>query len=221
MKKFGFFIVLAILLFLVPVTLLRTTSLALALKSPANLTNYIQRFFGLTAFTLLFIQLILGAFMKMWTQKIGPWIFKFHLIEGGLVYTLALAHPVFFMLFNHFAGNGWNPYFVFINACLLCKAPIYYYYTLGMVSFWLLTLTVFAGIFRSANLWFKANWRKLHVVNYVVFLLVGLHGFLIGTDFKVQPFYSFALIAYAIVVGIVIFIEIPRLYKNFRSWLKD
>ncbi|MCX6704613.1 MAG: hypothetical protein NTZ07_04195 [Candidatus Woesebacteria bacterium] len=50
-------------------------------------------------------------------------------------------------------------------------------------------------------------------------MLVGLHGFLIGTDFRVQPFYSFAIIAYAIVVDVVAFIEIPRLYKNYINWI--
>ena len=159
--------------------------------------------------------------MDKLTKRLGGWIFKFHVFEGGLVYTLALAHPLFLILFNHYVGLGWDPYRVFINACLLCQTPLEYYYTLGMISFWLLTVAVFTVIFRKATPWLKANWRKLHVLNYIVFLLVGAHGFLIGTDFRVQPFYSFAIIAYAIVAGVVVFIELPRLYKNYISWLKN
>ena len=34
-------------------------------------------------------------------------------------------------------------------------------------------------------------------------------------------FYSFAVVAYALVAGVVIFVEIPRLYKNYRNWLKS
>lgn len=221
MRKVIFFIIWAGLLVLVPITILRTTPMALALKYPANLTNFIQRFFGLCAFTLLFVQLFLGAFMSVWTKKIGAWIFKFHLFEGGLVYALVLAHPLFLILFNHFAGIGWDPYRVFINVCLLCETPLLYYYTLGIISFWILTVTVFAGIFGQDTPWLRKNWRKLHVLNYVAFLIVGLHGFLIGTDFRVQPFYSFAVVAYVLVVGVVIFVEIPRLYKNYRNWLKS
>jgi DMSO/TMAO reductase YedYZ heme-binding membrane subunit len=67
----------------------------------------------------------------------------------------------------------------------------------------------------------RLNWRKLHVLNYLVFLIVGLHGFLVGTDFKVQPYYSFAIVAYAIVAGIVLLIEVPRLYRNYMSWLRS
>jgi len=219
MRKFIFFVVWAILLLLVPVTILQTTPLAFALKNHVTLTNLIQRFFGLAAFVLLFVQLILGAFMSRWIEKMGEWIFKFHLFEGVLIYFLVLLHPIFFMIFNHFAGSGWNPYAVFVNVCLLCKTPLDYYYTLGRISFWLLTVVVLASIFRKATPWLRANWRKLHVFNYVVFLLVGLHGFLTGTDFRIQPFYLFAIISYTIVACVVIFIEIPRLYKNFRSWL--
>ena len=221
MKKIIFFVILAILLLLVPVTALHTTPLALVLKNNATLTNYIQRVFGLSAFILLFEQLILGAFMDNLTKKLGGWVFRFHVIEGAIVYFLVFLHPLFLIIFNHFIGAGWDPYRVFINACLLCQTPLEYYYTLGIVSFWLLTIAVFAGLFRHANPWLKANWRKLHVLNYVVFLIVGAHGFLIGTDFRTQPFYTFAIMAYAVVVGMVVFIELPRLYKNYRSWLKS
>jgi hypothetical protein len=220
MKKVIFFAILAGLLLLVPVTALHVTPLALVLKNSATLTNYIQRILGLTAFTLMFVQIILGAFMDKLEEKLGDWVFRYHVIEGIIIYSLALMHPLTFMIFNHFTGAGWNPYLVFINACLLCRTPIYYYYTLGMISFWLLSITVFAGLFRKATPWLKANWRKLHVMNYAIFLIVGAHGFLIGTDFQYQPFYTFATIAYAIVVGVVVFIEIPRLYKNYINWIK-
>ena len=153
------------------------------------------------------------------TKWLGEWVFNFHIWDGIIAYILIFLHPLLLVFFNHFAGVGWDPYAVFINACLLCKTPMEYYYTLGMIAFWLLTLTVFMGIYRNYNLWFKRNWRKFHVFNYVVFLVVGLHGFLIGTDFKVQPFYSFAILASLTVTGIIIFVEIPRLYRNYISWL--
>jgi predicted ferric reductase len=221
MKKFVFFVIWIIFLLLIPATILRITPLSIALKNHVTLTNFVQRFLGLAAFTLLFVQLILGAFMEYWTEKLGAWIFRFHIFEGILIYSLALLHPIIFMAYNHYVGAGWNPYAVFINVCVLCQTSLDFYYTLGIISFWLLTLTVFAGLFRAANPWIRLNWRKLHVLNYLVFLVVGLHGFLVGTDFKVQPFYTFAIVAYAIVAGIVLFIEFPKLYKNYMNWLRS
>ena len=219
MRKVIFFALLSFFLILIPVTVLRVTPLELALKSPANLTNFIQRILGLTLFTLLFVQVLLGAFMTKFTNKLGEWIFNYHVIEGLTIYTIAFLHALSFMVFNRFTGSGWNPYFVFVDICLLCQTPIDYYYTLGRISFWLLTVTVFAAIFRKTNPWMRENWRKLHVINYAVFLIVGAHGFFIGTDFRSLPFYLYAIVSYAIVTGVVMFIELPRLYKNYMAWI--
>ena len=52
-------------------------------------------------------------------------------------------------------------------------------------------------------------------------MVVGLHGFLAGTDFKIQPYFSFAIIAYTVVAGVVLFVEIPRLYKNYINWIRS
>ncbi|MGA3291990.1 MAG: hypothetical protein ABSC49_02450 [Candidatus Microgenomates bacterium] len=221
MRKYIFFTIWIILLVLVPLTIFQTTPLAAVTKYPVTLMNFLQRFAGLIAYILLFEQIVMGAFLPRLIDKFGEWIFNFHILQGKLVYLLVLAHPVFFMFFNHFAGAGWNPYAVFINACLLCDTQIGYYYTLGMISFWLLTVTVFAVVFQNTSPWLRKNWKKMHVVNYIVFLLVGLHGFLLGIDFKVQPFYTFAVLAYVVILGIVVFIEIPRLYKACIKWLNS
>ena len=151
----------------------------------------------------------------------GDWVFNFHVFEGRLIYFLAVLHPILFIFFNHFVGSGFDVYKAFVNICLLCKYPIDYYYTLGRLAFWLLTLAVMAAVFRNRAPWLIKHWRKMHVLNYVVFLLVGAHGFLLGTDFKVIPFYAFAVPASSIIAGIVVFIELPRLFKNLRNWLKE
>lgn len=219
MKKIIFFVFWVGLLVLSILTLIRVTPLSFALSTSARLTNYIQRALGLISFTLLFIQVLIGAFMPKLVDKLGSWIFKFHLFEGKLIYLLVLMHPIFFLLTNHFLGGKFDPYIAFINVCLLCKPVSEYYYTLGRISFWLLTIAVFAASFRSLNFWMKANWRKFHVLNYLVFLIIGAHGFLLGTDFRSQPFFAFALIAYVIILGIIILVELPRLFKNFREWV--
>jgi len=50
---------------------------------------------------------------------------------------------------------------------------------------------------------------------------MGIHAFFLGLDFKVQPFFSFAILAYVFIAGRAIFVEIPGLYKNFRNWIKN
>jgi predicted ferric reductase len=202
-------------------TIIQVTPVALALTAPVFLTNYIQRVLGLLVFSLFFVQIILGAFMKKILNKLGGWIFNFHVFEGILVYVLVFLHPISYLLTIYFAGAGLDPYRVFVNACIICKSPSDYFLTLGRVSFWLLSISVFAALFRKATPWLKANWRKLHVLNYFIFLIVGLHGFFLGSDFRVQPFFTFAIVAYVIILGIIVFIEIPRLFKNFRNWVNS
>lgn len=188
---------------------------------PVAIANLILRFSGLILYVLLFIQLMVGAFMPILIKKLGKWIFKFHIFEGILIYLLALVHPISFVLSNYFYGSGFNPYVAFINVCLLCNSRLEYYYTIGRVSFWLLTLTVFAAALRKLNPWFVKNWNKFHLLNYLVFLAVGIHGYFLGTYFRVQPFYTFAIVSYALVLGVVLFKELPHLYKNFRDWIRS
>lgn len=221
MKKFIFFVIWLVLLALVPVTLMDTTPLPLALHLPIMTSSLILRFLGLTAFILLFVEIILGAFMDRISMIFGGWVFNFHQLQGKFVYLLALIHPIFFIILNHFVKSGFDPYAAFINICMICSTKRELYISFGRIGFWLLTITVFAAIFRSSNTWLKTNWRKLHVVNYIIFLIIGAHGFLVGSDFTTQPFYGFAILAYAIIVGIIVFIELPRLYKSFRGWVRS
>ncbi len=218
MKKIVFFIAILGFLALGIFTILSVTPVALVMVRQSSIMNFLQRVTGLSLFVLLFVQIILGAFMPKISEKLGGWVFNFHVFEGRLIYILAILHPISLVLFNHYIGLRLDPFVAFINVCLLCQNLRGYYYTIGIVSFWLLSIAVSAAVLRKTNNWLKMNWRKFHVLNYAVFLLVGAHGFLLGTDFRVQPFYTFAMIAYATVVGIIVFIELPRLFKNFRSW---
>jgi predicted ferric reductase len=167
----------------------------------------------------MFWQIILGAYMQKWTEKFGGWVLRFHINEGVAIYLLVLLHPFFFMLYRYFAGAGLDPFYIFTQVCVLCVYRVELYYSLGRVSFWLINITVFAGLFRLANPYMRANWKKFHVLNYLVFLLVGIHGFLIGTDFMVMPFFAFAIAAYLIVIYTIIR-KLPGLYSFLKNWLK-
>jgi len=202
--KIIFYTVWLALIFLGIFTVFVNTPFSGILQNKAALANVIQRTLGLTAFTMMFTQIILGSYMSKWIEKYGPWIFKFHVFEGILAYIIIFLHPVFFMLFNYFAGRGFDPFFTFIDVCVLCSTKTDFYYTLGRVGFWLVTIGVFAGLFRTATPFMRMHWRKFHILNYIAFLIVGLHGFFLGTDFTVMPFVLFAAVAYIAVLATVV-----------------
>jgi len=212
-NKIIFYIIWLGVLSLVPISILANTSVSEALKNPATLTNFIQRFLGLTAFTLMFFQVILGSFMSYWTQKLGGWIFNFHILEGVTVYTLIILHPLTFMVFNYFIGHGFNPFFVLVDFCILCSNRIDFYYTLGRTAFWLLNITVWAGLLRVSTPFMRVNWRKFHILNYAVFLIVGLHSIGLGTDVGTPPFSFFHGPALVIVSLIIIY----KLFNFFKQ----
>ena len=182
----------------------------------AFLANLAQRIFGLTLFTMLFVQIILGSFMRRLTEIFGGWIFKFHVLEGITIYSLVLLHITSFILFRYFAGLGLDPFYIFTDFCLLCKTKSELYITLGRLSFWLITTTVFAGLFRTLNPFMRIHWKKFHILNYLVFLLIGIHGFLLGTDFGYMPFFVFAIVAYVAVL-VVIMVKSAKFIKNSKN----
>jgi predicted ferric reductase len=219
-NKLIFWAIFGFSLLLVPFTILQTPGILIALKFPLGISNLLQRVLGLVVFVLLFWQLMIGAYMQKFTDKLGGWIFSFHKTEGIIIYTLAFLHPVVFLFSRYFGGAGIDPIFVFLGFCLYCKTNLDFYYTLGRASFWLLTVGVLAGLYRAANSFMRANWRKFHVVNYIVFLTVGIHGFLLGSDFSQVPFIYFAAAAYLLVIYSVIR-RLPGLFSFYKNWLNS
>jgi DMSO/TMAO reductase YedYZ heme-binding membrane subunit len=134
--------------------------------SPAFI-NLLQRITGLLVFVLLSVQILLGAFMGKWREKLGV-----------IIFLLMLTHLLLFVLLNFKLKGVIDPFYVFTDFCLMCPKLTEFYYTLGRVSFWLMSLTVLAAVLRNEP-WWRKNWRKFHRLNYVVFLLMAAYLFFV------------------------------------------
>lgn len=221
MRKIMFPILLLVFLFFPLLTLLNAPPLPSSLNAAYRAVNFIQRGLGLLAFTFLFVQILLDTFMGKFIKRFGNWIVKFHFYEGIFVYILIFLHPIFYLLSSYFFGHKFDPYVAFVNMCLLCKTPHDYYLTIGRVSFWLATLGVFVTLFRESTPWLKENWKKFSPLHYLIFLAVGVHGFFLGTDFKSQPFFTFAILSILFTLGVLIFIKVPRWHRSFKNWVNS
>ncbi len=197
--KLSLFIVWLVILLSGLFTVLRTIKDFSITQNIPLLINILQRTVGLLAFSLLFIQIILGAFMQKWKEKLGAWIFRFHIIQGAVAYALVLAHPLLFLAYNFKIRGVFDPFYVFTDFCLLCPRPIELYYTFGRIAFWFISLAILAAILRTET-WWRRNWRKFHILNYFVFFLVAGHAFFVGTDVGLAPFSYFYWFAIATVV---------------------
>ena len=215
-KKILFYFVWFALLLIGPITIHKTTPIPMMLADSGLMISLIQRLTGLLAFTLLFIQIMLGSNMIKMTEKFGGWIFKFHLTQGALTYVLILIHPIFFVLLNFRIKGDLDPFYVFTDVCILCKNKAEFFYTFGRVGFWLTTTAVAAAALRVQP-WFRVHWRKFHILNYFTFFLVGFHGLKVGTDFSSPPFVWFAYISETIVLLTLVYKIAHKYLPNIRK----
>ncbi|MBU0845586.1 hypothetical protein KKH23_00055 [Patescibacteria group bacterium] len=180
-SKLSFIIIWFIILLSGPFAVLKSVKVFDITQNVPLLINIFQRILGLVVFSLLFVQIILGAFMQKWKEKFGAWIFKFHLIQGFVAYVLVLVHPLLFLIYNFKTRGVLDPFYVFTDFCLLCSRPIELYYSFGKITLWLISLAILAAIVKN-EVWWKENWRKFHILNYFVFFLIAAHAWFVGTD---------------------------------------
>jgi predicted ferric reductase len=130
---------------------------------------------GLYAFTLVTWQVLIATNLR-WLRKLWPRIINFHHFEGGFALLFAVLHPTFILI-----GFGLVNY-------------LHFRFVSPHLRWWLIpsytALTILIGTVITASLaWRGMNipwWRKLHRLNYLVFILVWLHSWFIGTDTRTR-----------------------------------
>ncbi len=209
-NKIIYFVLLLSLIFISLYPLILNTNLSITFSNYSQTLNFASRLSGIFLFTLIFIQTVLGFFLEKFVKKYGNWINKVHEIQGYLILILAIIHPVFLLLFNFKIFHTFDPFYVYTQLCLLCKSKFEFIYTLGRFAFWLLILGVFSTLLKNSALWLKRNWRKLHSLNIIVFILSALHGYFLSSDFKIFPLnYIF--------IGEIITVILLILFKNTKK----
>ena len=211
-NKIIFCIFWIVLLFLSPITVFAATPIS-SITDRTMVANVAQRLIGLWAYTLLFVQIILGTFMTRWIEKFGAWVFKFHVFEGLLIYALIFLHPLTFTFFYYFIGKGFDPFYTFVDVCVICKKDLEFSYNFGRISFWLITVAVLTGLFRAATPFLRMHWHKFHILNYVAFFTVYYHSLRLGSDVGTFPFSVIHTPAALIILGIVLF----KLYSHLKK----
>ncbi len=201
MSKKGFIILCWLLILLVgPITLFVNTTLSEVFSNPIQLINFFQRLTGLLAFSLLFVQLLLGSYMNFWQRYLGAKTFKYHVIEGLVSYGLFLGHPLLYVVFTYRLVGKLT---TFILPNLDINTPVYeLYLTYGRIGFLLLTIGVVAGLLRNKP-FLRAHWRKFHILNYFAFFFVAVHAYNVGTDVRTFPFSFLFWIAIVVITATV------------------
>lgn len=107
---------------------------------------------------------------------------KLHKINGILISILIVLHPLFYMVYRYLYGLKLDPFYVFVDACLLCDGRYEYLLSLGRIGLYLIVLAVVAVKFNFISEYIKNNWRLFHILNYLAFYILSIHAYLIGRD---------------------------------------
>lgn len=174
-----------------------------------ELINSLLRTFGLLAFSMLFIQVVLGSNMTWFSNIIGARAYKLHIILAFSVLFLIVLHPLFYSLSlvkSEIAGllSAFIPSGPF--------GPDEFYIFLGRISFVALVMVFVAGYFRTKPV-LRRNWKKVHNVSLIAFYTISIHSWNIGSDTKSTPFIWF----YYLAVFTVSFIVIRDFYIHFKK----
>lgn len=139
------------------------------------------RLLGLYAFTFLWGQLMIGPFMKPLGKIYGKNWFYFHRMQGLFALLLACLHPLILYV-GYITLTGRYGWLDAINA----YTPKFTIALLGEIALLLMLLTISSALLMRKP-WMKSKWHWIHLLNYVIFVLVWVHSYVLGTEAKVAP----------------------------------
>jgi hypothetical protein len=113
------------------------------------------------AFTLIFLSIVTGAVRTPMYMVFNPRrAYVFHIATGVLGFSLAVAHGTIILVTKHWQGY---------------KA----FWIIGPVALGLLVLTIYAALDKKR---LPRIWRRIHQINYLIFVAVFVKAVLIGSD---------------------------------------
>ncbi|MFC1662919.1 ferric reductase-like transmembrane domain-containing protein [Patescibacteria group bacterium] len=145
--------------------------------SPEIIYLTLVRLFGLLAFSIIFTQIVIGAFRKFFVLLFSPLWLRIHLILGIVAVIIALTHPVL-LIMNDIRDNSLDYLWLlpdFSSQTLLWQS-------LGPLALYLIIITAITALLRKKI----KLWRKLHLLNYLIFFLAFFHSWNIGSDLQIN-----------------------------------
>lgn len=131
---------------------------------------------GLYAFTLVWLQLMIGANMDL-LRRVYSWIESWHRKEGVFVFLFAWTHPILLLI-----GVGPTVYL----ARTFVTPQLVPFVWLGYFQLTLINLTVITALLRKKT-WLKRHWHTIHYLNYITFTSIWIHSWFIGSDVQYSP----------------------------------
>ena len=210
-KRYIFFTIWFLIIISGPLTVFLNTPYENALSNEKVLINVFQRTTGLLAFSLIFIQIVIGAYMDKWVQIIGAKAYNLHVTQGLFTYGFVLVHPILNSALTYAVSKSVRDVILGLVPSFSSQREVFLVY--GRVAFVLVTISVIAGYFRTKP-FFRKNWKAFHILNYLSFILVAFHSKGVGSDMGSFPF---NFLYWIFVSGVILTI----LHKIYVKYVKN
>jgi len=168
-------------------------------QKPEEAVKMIYRAAGTLGYLFIFLAIVSSEYMARTKKILGAGFIKAHHSLSRLGVLLMIIHPLAFAVEEQ---------------SILVFLPVFYppgkfLELAGRPAFYLFLLAAGVAVYRKKY----RNWRKVHYLNYLAFLLVSVHAVMIGTDFESNLSRVLALAMTIIVIGIFV-------HKRFRLKIK-
>ncbi len=194
-------VVYAIALFLVIVTWLLFTK-------DGNPTMFTANAFGYLSFTLLSLALIVSPIKALWPQfSLNPSLYMARRAFGISAFVFAAFHVIIQNLVI-FKGNAFTVVFQMAERGM----PWQLVGLIAYVILFLLFITSFDWVVDRMGKW----WFHLHKLTYVAYILIFLHAFMIGIDFKNGLINAYSG-SFLLIAAITLLLELVRLCVKFTK----
>lgn len=159
------------------------------LQTPQGPIETIRRFAATFGYLAIFLAILSSEYMARMRKISGMPFLKAHHNLARIGILLILIHPLTFIL----EGQSIKIFSLLYPTNVFISLG-------GRPALYLLILAAGIALYRKKY----RNWRKVHYLNYLAFLLVSVHALMIGTDFRLNIMRILALTMAIIVVGIFI-----------------
>jgi DMSO/TMAO reductase YedYZ heme-binding membrane subunit len=159
------------------------------LQTPEEPIEMIRRFAGTFGYLTIFFAIVSSEYITKIKKLAGLPFMKAHHNLARIGVFLILIHPLTFILEGQ-SIRIISPFYsmsIFINL-------------FGRPALYLFLLAAGIALYRKKY----KNWKKIHYLNYLAFLLVSVHAVMIGIDFKLSIMRTLALVMALIVAGVFI-----------------
>src|SRR3989344_2471432 len=166
--------------------------------------------FGVVSLSLLVVQQVLSARIPLIEKNIGhDRLMRFHHLNANFILLFVLAHPL--SLFFRPLFSGRIKIFGLVKSFGLGQ-------WLGALAILLIILIIITAVF-SKRLGLRYDqWRKVHLVAYVVLILGFVHSYMIGSDILTrQHLYYWWWFLAAVSVSALFYLHIVRPHRFKKS----